>query len=80
MSGARTWEYRGRRYWQLLTTDAEVVAHVPRDYALHFPPLHATYEVYVVRQGLAQFVGYADDTASRVRLHACFGRAFARPF
>lgn len=74
---ARSWEYRGRRYWQLLTDDAEVVAHAPWEYTLHYPPMNATFEVYVVRRGLSQFVGYAEGE-HRVRLHACFGRAFAK--
>lgn len=73
----RSWTSNGYRYWSLVTAEAEVVASVPEGYTPHFPPMHATYEVYTIKKGLAKFEGYAEGE-QRARLHHAFGCAFGR--
>jgi hypothetical protein len=71
------WTRNGYRYWQLKTADAEIVASIPVGYTPHHPPMHAKYELYSIKKGLAKFLGYLEGE-QLARAHRCFSQAFAR--
>lgn len=73
----KSWNFNGCRYWALRTDTAEIVASVPAGYTPHNPPMHAKFEVYSVKQGLAQFLGYLEGD-QRARAHSCFSQAFSK--
>lgn len=75
----KSWSFRGRKYWSIVTDDAEIVASVTDAYTPHFPPAHATFEVYRRHNGLSEFIGHAEGDAS-ARLFACFSQAFSEPY
>lgn len=74
-SRAASWTRNGLRFWQLVTGDAEIVAVVTDAYKPYSPPVHAAYEVYSRKRGVAKFLGYLDGEA-RERAHVCFAQAF----
>ncbi len=71
-----SWTLNGFKYWQLRTADAEIVASIPESYAPYHPPMHAKYELYTVKKGLAKFVGYLEGE-QLARAHLCFHEAFS---
>ncbi len=71
------WALNGFRYWRIATADAEIVASIPFTYTPHFPPMHAKYEIYSVKKGLAKFLGYLEGE-QLARAHQAFVTAFRR--
>jgi hypothetical protein len=72
-----TWIQNGRKYWRLITDDAEIVASMPEAYTPYCPPMHAKYEIYSIKKGLAMFHGYLEGE-QLARAHLCFQQAFSR--
>lgn len=74
---ATTWTHNGRKYWRLVTSEAEIVASIPVNYTPYHPPMHAKYELYTIKKGLAAFVGYLEGE-QLARAHLCFSQAFSK--
>lgn len=77
VADARSWVRNGFKYWRLVTGDAEIVASIPEGYTPYHPPMHAKYEIYTIKKGLAKFHGYLEGE-QRARAHLCFQQAFSK--
>ena len=71
------WTSNGFRYWRIVTETAEIVASISNSYTPHFPPMHAKYEIYTIKRGMARFRGYLEGE-QLARAHLCMGHAFGR--
>lgn len=77
MSNAASWTSNGFKYWRLVTAEAEIVASIPESYTPYAPPMHAKFELYTLKKGLAKFHGYLEGE-QRARAHLCFTQAFSK--
>lgn len=91
--GVRSWVRNGCKYWALRTKDAEIVAvmelpsgfapntplSVAEAFTPYIPPMSAKFEIYVIKKGLARFLGYLEGE-QLARAHLAFQNALQHAF